>query len=107
MGWLKTITMIYFAHKFVIGPGLAVKPSLCSTQCQLGGLDDLLPRWHLHGWQVVAAWWLGAQLGLGAAGLGSSPCGLGFLQCGDWVSSTSIPRERARWAFYDLISEVK
>ena len=74
---------IYFAHKFVIWPGLPTKAFLCSIQCQLGRLDgeqeDLLPRWltcTAGKEMLVVGWELGWGQGLGARGLSSSPGGL-------------------------------
>ena len=105
-GSLKTTAIIYFAHKFVVWPGLALTISLCSTvsavEAGLGAGESTSKMAHSHGWQVDAGCWLGALLGLRAGSL-SSPCGLSSLQHGDWVPRTGIPRERARQTLYCLL----
>lgn len=94
--WLKIVTVIYFAHKFVISPGLAVKASLCSTQRQWGGWTGGFQDGSLA-WPASRCWLL-AGSSARAEGWRPQFYSLWPRQPSAWWPGTkaSVPKERAR-----------
>lgn len=110
-GSLKTTAIIYFAHKFVVWPGLALTISLCSAvsavEAGLGAGESTSKMAHSHGWQVDAGCWLGALLGLRALVLPVAWASFSMVTGFQGQASLEKEPDRHSIAFYDLVSEVK
>lgn len=90
--WCRNI--IYFAHKFVIWPDLALKASLCSSVSRGGwpGGWRVCIQGDSLAWLASRCWLLtGSSARAEGWSLSSSPRGLGFLLRGDWVTRACVP----------------